>query len=122
MVRIFSKLLTALVGLLALVPATSAFTNPIRNPGGSDPFMVYTGGYYYLMTTTWTDVQMARATTIKGLKTAPKKESSLFHLDCLAMLQRLGSRGPLPRRQVVHLLYGRPDNRSRRPTTARSDR
>jgi GH43 family beta-xylosidase len=73
MASIFLKFITALVGLLALAPAASAFTNPIRNPGGSDPFMVYTGGYYYLMTTTWTDVEMTRATTIEGLKTAPKK-------------------------------------------------
>ncbi|KAG8921840.1 hypothetical protein FRC01_014857 [Tulasnella sp. 417] len=49
------------------------FTNPIKNPNGSDPFMVYDGGYYYLTTTTWTNVQITRATTIAGLKTATPK-------------------------------------------------
>ena len=34
---------------------------------------MYTGGYYYLLSTTWNDVQIARSTTISGLKTAPKK-------------------------------------------------
>ncbi|PYI21815.1 putative glycosyl hydrolase, family 43 [Aspergillus violaceofuscus CBS 115571] len=70
---IITRLLTALLGLWALLPTAGAYTNPIRNPGGSDPFLVYTGGYYYLMTTTWTDLEISRATTIDGLKTAEKK-------------------------------------------------
>lgn len=28
------------------------FTNPLKDPNGSDPFMVYDDGYYYLTTTT----------------------------------------------------------------------
>ena len=65
------KLLAAALGLFGL---TSAFTNPIRRPGGSDPFLTRAGdGYYYLMTTTWNDVQISRATTIEGLKSAEKK-------------------------------------------------
>lgn len=67
------KFLTALLGFASLFIGASAITNPIRNPGGSDPFLVYTGGYYYLLTTTWTDVEIARATTVEGLKTATKK-------------------------------------------------
>ncbi|KAI1413519.1 glycoside hydrolase family 43 protein [Hypoxylon sp. FL1857] len=69
------RLLAALLGALSYLfinPAT-AFTNPIRRPGGSDPQIVYSGGYYYLMSTTWTNVQIARATTIEGLKTAERK-------------------------------------------------
>ncbi|KAK4096615.1 glycoside hydrolase family 43 protein [Parathielavia hyrcaniae] len=31
--------------------------------------MTYYNGYYYLMTTTWTNVQITRATTLEGLKT-----------------------------------------------------
>lgn len=42
--------------------SVTTFTNPIKNPNGSDPFMVYDGGYYYLLTTTWTNVQV-RATS-----------------------------------------------------------
>ncbi|KAB8227294.1 hypothetical protein ETB97_003199 [Aspergillus alliaceus] len=67
------RLLQALLGLWAIFPIASAWTNPIRNPGGSDPFMVYTGGYYYLLTTTWNDVQVSRAASVEGLKTATKK-------------------------------------------------
>lgn len=51
----------------------SAFTNPIRQPGGSDPFLTYSDGYYYLLTTSWTDVRIARSATVDGLKTAEKK-------------------------------------------------
>ncbi|RYP81415.1 hypothetical protein DL769_001981 [Monosporascus sp. CRB-8-3] len=57
-----------------LLGAASAFTNPIRRPGGSDPFIAYSGdGYYYMMSTSWTNLQIARSQTIEGLKTAPKK-------------------------------------------------
>lgn len=66
----FTALLSAFLCLFGL---SDAYTNPIRNPGGSDPFLVYTGGYYYLLTTTWTDVEISRATSIDGLKTATKK-------------------------------------------------
>ncbi|KAG8782236.1 hypothetical protein FRC12_021060 [Ceratobasidium sp. 428] len=51
----------------------SAFTNPIKPDHGPDPFMVYSNGYYYLMTTTGGDLQIRRATTIGGLKTASQK-------------------------------------------------
>ena len=64
---------TAVLAAASLISSAAAFTNPVRNPGGSDPFLVYTGGYYYLMTTTWTDIEIARSTTIEGLKTATKK-------------------------------------------------
>ncbi|KAG8989360.1 hypothetical protein FRB94_001463 [Tulasnella sp. JGI-2019a] len=49
------------------------FTNPIKTPNGSDPFMVYNGGYYYLMTTTWTNIQITRGTNMQNLKTATAK-------------------------------------------------
>ncbi|KAI2615221.1 glycoside hydrolase family 43 protein [Hypoxylon sp. NC1633] len=69
------KLVTALLGAASclLVSPATAFTNPIRRPGGSDPHITYSGGYYYLLSTTWTDVEIARATTIDGLKTAARK-------------------------------------------------
>lgn len=35
--------------------------------------MVYTGGAYYLLTTTWTDIEITTATTLEGLKTAKPK-------------------------------------------------
>uniref|UniRef100_A0A0W0GCB1 Telomerase activating protein est1 n=1 Tax=Moniliophthora roreri TaxID=221103 RepID=A0A0W0GCB1_MONRR len=47
--------------------------NPIKASDGSDPFMVYHEGYYYLTTTTWNNIQLTRATTIAGLKTATPK-------------------------------------------------
>lgn len=70
----FLQRLTTLLSVgLCLLGFSDAWTNPIRNPGGSDPFMVYTGGYYYLLTTTWTDVEISRATTVAGLESATKK-------------------------------------------------
>jgi beta-xylosidase len=64
---------SAAICLLTFFPSTWAWTNPIRNPGGSDPFIAYSGGYYYLLTTEWSTVEIARSTTINGLKTATKK-------------------------------------------------
>ncbi|KAF9006183.1 Arabinanase/levansucrase/invertase [Cyathus striatus] len=49
------------------------FQNPIKATDGSDPFIVFHEGYYYLTTTTWTNIQITRATTIGGLKTASPK-------------------------------------------------
>ncbi|OTA60677.1 glycoside hydrolase family 43 protein [Hypoxylon sp. EC38] len=71
----WSKFITAVLGAVSclLINPATAFTNPIRRPGGSDPQIVYSGGYYYLLSTTWTNVQIARATTIEGLKTAERK-------------------------------------------------
>lgn len=66
------KILFWFLATITLVNAAT-FSNPLKNPNGSDPQMVYTGGYYYLMTTTWTDLEITRATTINGLKTGEKK-------------------------------------------------
>lgn len=61
--------------LLAIVQLAHAatYTNPLKTPNGSDPHIVYTGGYYYLTSTTWTNIQLTRATTLGGLKTAAPK-------------------------------------------------
>lgn len=53
--------------------AAETFTNPLRGHDGSDPFIVYSGGYYYFMTTTWKDVSLTRARTLQGLKTGETK-------------------------------------------------
>ncbi|GAB1733237.1 hypothetical protein NU195Hw_g8445t1 [Hortaea werneckii] len=65
-------LLVAAATIISCVQAAS-FSNPLKEENGSDPFIVYTGGYYYLMTTTWTDVQITRAATLGGLKTGETK-------------------------------------------------
>lgn len=65
-----SNFLTAPLGLLGVASSATAFTNPLRNPGGADPQIVWSGGYYYLISTEWTNLQLARAQTIEGLKTA----------------------------------------------------
>ncbi|KAJ2981142.1 hypothetical protein NUW58_g6764 [Xylaria curta] len=67
------KLFGALLSLATVVSLASAWTNPIRRPGGADPFVTYSGGYYYLMSTSWNSVEIARSTTVAGLKTASKK-------------------------------------------------
>ncbi|KAI6864775.1 hypothetical protein KC334_g20167, partial [Hortaea werneckii] len=65
-------LLVAAATIISFVHGAS-FSNPLKEENGSDPFIVYTGGYYYLMTTTWTDVQITRAATLGGLKTGETK-------------------------------------------------
>jgi GH43 family beta-xylosidase len=49
----------------------ATFQNPLNTTQGSDPFMVYYGGYYYLAATTWgTTLTMKRGKTIQALKDA----------------------------------------------------
>ena len=62
---------TVLLALSAVSTALAAsFTNPLRAKDGSDPFIVYSGdGYYYLLTTEWTNIQVTRSKTLGGLKT-----------------------------------------------------
>lgn len=68
-----SKIASAGLYALSLFGLSSAFTNPIRNPGGADPQVSYFDGYYYLISTEWTNLQLTRAETIDGLKTAEPK-------------------------------------------------
>jgi GH43 family beta-xylosidase len=72
---LFLNLLNVVLPILGFVCISQAdtYSNPIRATQGSDPFVVYTGGYYYLLTTTWVDVEISRATTLNGLKTATPK-------------------------------------------------
>lgn len=70
--RLLNSIVLGLTGFVAAVSAAT-YTNPLKNPNGSDPFIVYDGGYYYLTTTTWTDIQVTRAKTLNGLKTGEKK-------------------------------------------------
>ena len=56
-----------------LAGSTTTFSNPLRTRNGSDPFLVYVDGYYYLMTTTWRDLQIVRSKTLEGLKTGETK-------------------------------------------------
>jgi GH43 family beta-xylosidase len=59
----------------ALVAMTSAatFTNPLVAQNGSDPQMTYADGYYYLMTTTWTNLQITRSRTLDGIRNGERK-------------------------------------------------
>lgn len=64
--------IASILGVFAsLVASASAasFSNPLKPTNGSDPHIAYSGGYYYLMTTTWTNLQITRAKTLEGLKT-----------------------------------------------------
>src|SRR4051794_24118241 len=62
-----ASLAGAFTSLLGLASAAS-FSNPLRPFNGSDPHMTYYDGHYYLMTTTWTNLQITRAKTLEGLK------------------------------------------------------
>lgn len=70
---LFSGLFAASLAALTQLAAAANYSNPLRETNGSDPQIVWYDGYYYLMTTTWTDVQLTRATTIEGLKTGERK-------------------------------------------------
>lgn len=68
-----TSLICWLIWAQATLVGAATFTNPLKDPNGSDPHIVWSGGYYYLMTTTWTDLQITRATTLGGLKTGETK-------------------------------------------------
>ncbi|KAF8748704.1 Glycosyl hydrolases family 43 [Rhizoctonia solani] len=56
------KLLNVLSFVAFYALTAYAFTNPLKTKDGSDPFMVYSNGYYYLTTTSWSNIQITRAT------------------------------------------------------------
>ncbi|KAK0659400.1 Extracellular exo-alpha-(1-_5)-L-arabinofuranosidase [Lasiodiplodia hormozganensis] len=70
---LLSGLFAASLAALTQISSAATFSNPLRETDGSDPQIVWHDGYYYLMTTTWTDVQLTRATTLEGLKTGERK-------------------------------------------------
>ncbi|KAK7221924.1 hypothetical protein V2G26_009927 [Clonostachys chloroleuca] len=70
---LLQSIATLALGISSLFGVATAFTNPIRNPGGADPQVTWSGGYYYLVSTEWTNLQISRAETIDGLKTAQPK-------------------------------------------------
>ncbi|KAJ4393938.1 hypothetical protein N0V93_003155 [Gnomoniopsis smithogilvyi] len=69
--RLFTPCLLLLTGLDAVLGAT--FSNPIEPVNGGDPDIVWHDGYWYMTSTTWTDVRLRRATTLDGLKTGENK-------------------------------------------------
>ncbi|KAF2177435.1 glycoside hydrolase family 43 protein [Zopfia rhizophila CBS 207.26] len=71
--RSLNSILCWVLGVYAAFVGAATYSNPLKSTSGSDPHIVYTGGYYYLMTTTWTDLQITRATTLNGLKTGETK-------------------------------------------------
>jgi GH43 family beta-xylosidase len=99
--------------------------------------MTYSDGYYYLMTTTWTNLQITRAKTLEGLKTGETRvvwtdanpsrccnvwAPELHKIDntyvsylpsCAHGLDLMDSR------QVVHLLHGRQQSKLGWPTFPR---
>ena len=64
-----SLLLLALTATLPLASAFIGYDNPLKSTDGSDPFMVHYDGYYYLLTTTWSDIEITAAKTIGALAT-----------------------------------------------------
>ncbi|KAK4170922.1 family 43 putative glycoside hydrolase [Triangularia setosa] len=67
-------LLRLLTTLSLLHPTTAVtFANPLRPCDGSDPHIVHFDGFYYLMTTTWTNLRPTRAKTSKISKPARQR-------------------------------------------------
>lgn len=65
----FLEITVTLLATLLDLALSASFTNPLKARGGSDPFIVYSGdGYYYLLTTTWSNIQVTRSKTLAGLK------------------------------------------------------
>jgi GH43 family beta-xylosidase len=53
------------------VARTTSFRNPLNRAEGSDPWLVYHEGFYYLTATTWSSrLTIARASTLDGLRSA----------------------------------------------------
>ena len=69
---LFCKLFLLLASLICYVHSAT-FSNPLKDPNGSDPFLVTFEDYYYFLTTTNTNVQITRATTLEGLKMGENK-------------------------------------------------
>ncbi|KAH7087461.1 glycosyl hydrolase [Paraphoma chrysanthemicola] len=69
----FLRTIGTFVLTLSSVVSAASFTNPLKPRDGSDPHIVWTGGYYYMMTTTWTNLQITRAKTLGGLKNGETK-------------------------------------------------
>ena len=67
-----NKIIVAGLGLFS-ISYGATYSNALKGSNGSDPQIVYTGGYYYLTTTTWTNIQVTRAKTLEGLKTGEVK-------------------------------------------------
>ncbi|TFK73773.1 glycoside hydrolase family 43 protein [Pluteus cervinus] len=67
------KIFACIIFVAGQLLLANAFTNPVKTTDGSDPFVVYHEGYYYLTTTTWSNIQITRATTIDGLKNGSRK-------------------------------------------------
>ena len=70
--RFVQTISTCVFALSSLISAAN-LSNPLKKTDGSDPHVVWTGGYYYLMTTTWSNLQITRAKTLEGLKNGEKK-------------------------------------------------
>lgn len=64
---------TAALALAFDLALGASFSNPLKEFNGSDPFIVYSDGFYYLMTTTWTNIQVTRSATLEGLKSGETK-------------------------------------------------
>ncbi|QRV98481.1 glycoside hydrolase family 43 protein [Ceratobasidium sp. AG-Ba] len=70
--NIVMRLLLALAILCFNYICVLAFTNPLKPDHGADPFMVYSDGYYYLMSGS-NNAERVRLLTLGGLKNATQK-------------------------------------------------
>jgi GH43 family beta-xylosidase len=66
----FSRFHVFALGFLGHASSGTDFTNPIKSPGGADPQVTYSGGWYYFIATEWDDLKHACARSIQDLKTA----------------------------------------------------
>ncbi|KAF8749798.1 Glycosyl hydrolases family 43 [Rhizoctonia solani] len=81
--------LLQLLTFLSFSFATYAFTNPIKSRDGSDPYM----RSYLFSATTWSNIQITRATSMAGLKTATPKVVWADSTSSVAVICYLSSTG-----------------------------
>ena len=69
----FLQTVSTCVLALSTIVSAASFSNPMKKADGSDPHIAYNVGYYYMMTTTRTNLSITRANTLGGLKTGKRK-------------------------------------------------
>lgn len=72
LLNLLGTVAVALLSSLSIVQAAT-YSNPLEAKNGGDPSIVWHDGYWYMTSTTWSDVRLRRARTLNGLKTGESK-------------------------------------------------
>ncbi|CAG9984967.1 unnamed protein product [Clonostachys byssicola] len=70
------KLLSVTLSVLSPTPdlaQATTYSNPLERTNGGDPSIVWHGGWWYMMATTWNDLRLRRTRTLNGPKNSESK-------------------------------------------------